>query len=230
MNNNYCVYKHTTPSKKVYIGITCMKPEKRWKNGKGYENCTAFARAINKYGWQNIDHQIIKSGLNKDEACKLERKYIALYKSADPGYGYNLTHGGEHYTPNKEWRERLSNSLKKAYKENPQLSKHLSDIQKGKKMTAESSEKKRTAMIAFYAEHPEKRKECGKGVRGKKRTEKFCAELGKRKSKRIKCNENGVIYESLTKASEAIGASRTGITNQLHGRAKTCKGYTFSFI
>ena len=33
--NNYCVYKHTTPSGKIYIGITGQEPHKRFQNGKG---------------------------------------------------------------------------------------------------------------------------------------------------------------------------------------------------
>lgn len=32
----YTVYKHTSPSGKVYIGITKRKPEYRWNKGKGY--------------------------------------------------------------------------------------------------------------------------------------------------------------------------------------------------
>ena len=35
--NNYCVYKHTSPSGKVYVGITKLKPKYRWNNGKGYK-------------------------------------------------------------------------------------------------------------------------------------------------------------------------------------------------
>lgn len=39
----YKVYKHTTPSKKVYIGITNQKPERRWgKNGRGYKDNDYF--------------------------------------------------------------------------------------------------------------------------------------------------------------------------------------------
>ena len=32
----YTVYKHISPSGKVYIGITKRKPEYRWNKGKGY--------------------------------------------------------------------------------------------------------------------------------------------------------------------------------------------------
>lgn len=36
-NKKYCVYMHTSPSEKRYIGITSQSPEARWrKNGAGY--------------------------------------------------------------------------------------------------------------------------------------------------------------------------------------------------
>ena len=57
MQNNFCVYKHTCPNGKVYIGITSKKPEYRWgKNGIGYKKQPHFCRAIPKYGWGNIKH------------------------------------------------------------------------------------------------------------------------------------------------------------------------------
>jgi predicted GIY-YIG superfamily endonuclease len=33
-NKNYIVYKHTTPSNKVYIGITGRTAERRWQGRK----------------------------------------------------------------------------------------------------------------------------------------------------------------------------------------------------
>ena len=42
MQNNFCVYKHTCPNGKVYIGITCQNPIKRWKGGSGYKNNKHF--------------------------------------------------------------------------------------------------------------------------------------------------------------------------------------------
>lgn len=63
--NNHCntfiVYKHTVlPTGKVYIGCTTQSVDDRWKNGCGYSGSTHFNRAIKKYGWENISHEILK--------------------------------------------------------------------------------------------------------------------------------------------------------------------------
>ena len=92
---SYCVYKHTTPSGKVYIGITSKKPEKRWNYGNGYVGNEYFFKAIKKYGWDNITHEILLSGLSRDEAGEKEREFISEFHSFDRKYGYNLTTGGE---------------------------------------------------------------------------------------------------------------------------------------
>lgn len=93
-NREYSVYKHETPNGKVYIGITCQKPEHRWNNGKGYTNCTVFYNAIKKYGWENITHSILYKNLTKAEAEQKEIELIAYFCSNDRRYGYNLMSGG----------------------------------------------------------------------------------------------------------------------------------------
>lgn len=91
---NYTVYMHTSPSGKRYIGITSMNPpEKRWLNGKGYQN-QIFYRAIKKYGWDNFNHEILFVGLTKEEAGQKETELIAYYNSDNSNYGYNVEHGG----------------------------------------------------------------------------------------------------------------------------------------
>lgn len=91
----YCVYMHTTPNGKVYIGITGRKPIYRWHNGNGYKHNEHFSRAIKKYGWENIKHEILLDKLTKEEACQKEIEYIAKYKSNKKQYGYNKSIGGE---------------------------------------------------------------------------------------------------------------------------------------
>lgn len=95
----WTVYKHTTPNDKVYIGITSRKPQSRWReNGKGYKN-QLFWKAIEKYGWENIKHEIIKENLTEQEAKLLEIELIKQYNSANSDYGYNLTIGGDCTNP-----------------------------------------------------------------------------------------------------------------------------------
>ena len=92
----WCVYKHTSPSGKVYIGITSQKPEHRWNNGDGYKGRTYFWNAIQKYGWENFEHEILYTGLSKQEAGEKEKELIELYDSTDKNKGYNLSTGGEY--------------------------------------------------------------------------------------------------------------------------------------
>lgn len=91
----YVVYMHEhRENGRKYIGITGMKPEHRWNNGKGYTS-GYFRNAIDKHGWDAFRHDILFTDLTKEEACKLEQELIAKYKSNDPEYGYNNSIGGE---------------------------------------------------------------------------------------------------------------------------------------
>ncbi|MDY6296633.1 MAG: GIY-YIG nuclease family protein [Schwartzia succinivorans] len=92
MNKSYCVYEHIFPNGKKYIGISCDS-EKRWRNGKGYETQPKIARAIKKYGWENVAHNIIIDGISKEQAETLERYLIAELKTID--HGYNTSTGGD---------------------------------------------------------------------------------------------------------------------------------------
>lgn len=94
-NKKYCVYKHIFPNNKVYIGITCQKPEYRWRNGKGYyqKGQNKIYKAIEKYGWENIKHEILYENLSKEEAEEKEIELISFYNSNKNG-GYNIENGG----------------------------------------------------------------------------------------------------------------------------------------
>ena len=92
----YCVYKHYCPyTKKSYIGLTKFEnnPNKRWANGKGYQENQPFYDDILKYGWDNFTHEILAKNLAQKEAYQLEAYYIKLYNSANPKYGYNRSNG-----------------------------------------------------------------------------------------------------------------------------------------
>lgn len=111
----FVIYKHTSPSGKVYIGLTGRKDVNlRWCNGYGYCSNKYFTNAIKKYGWNNFQHEIIKTDLTFDEACEWEIKFIAEYKANNPKFGYNISTGGyngrlgTHHT--EETKKKISKS------------------------------------------------------------------------------------------------------------------------
>lgn len=92
-NDGYVVYVHVFPNGKVYVGQTCQKPQYRWANGKGYAG-QYVGRAIEKYGWDNIDHIIYAEHLSHEDANSLETQLIDVFQSNKDKYGYNLSFGG----------------------------------------------------------------------------------------------------------------------------------------
>lgn len=92
---NYTVYKHTFPNGKVYIGITKRTPEQRWGcQGYGYRSNLEMWQAINTYGWDNIQHEVLFRNKTMEEASQLEKILIKQYNALNPNFGYNKTAGG----------------------------------------------------------------------------------------------------------------------------------------
>lgn len=141
IDKEYVVYMHTTPNGKRYIGIS-QNVIKRWSNGKGYIRNEHLNNAIIKYGWDNIRHEILYTGLSKDEACEKEKELISKYSTHDTRFGYNGTMGGEHYEHTEQSRQRLSESHKgKGHHHTDESRKKLSEAHKGKTFSEVSKRK-----------------------------------------------------------------------------------------
>lgn len=145
-NGNYCVYVHTSPSGKMYVGQTGTKPEYRWgKDGNSYLQMKngkyrqpSFAYAILKYGWENFEHEIIASNLTKKEADNFEKLLIEKLNTMDLKYGYNLREGGHNSHISEEQKRKISETLRgNVISESTR--KKLSDSMKGKYLGANSS-------------------------------------------------------------------------------------------
>lgn len=218
---HYCVYKHTAPNGRVYIGITCNDPLKRWANGKGYKNNDYFTKAIQKYGWDNIKHEILYENLTESEAKIKEVELIARYKSNQRLYGFNISSGGESAAGikmseeqkelirqgnlgkiiSKETRLKLSKASKNTWK-NPDFVKHMREINLGKN-------------------NPQY---------GKKRTDEEKLARGA-KSVIQKTREGEIIAEfiSLHDAENKTGLKRTGISECCKGNLKQYRGFIWEY-
>lgn len=150
---NYIVYKHTSPSNKVYIGITCQSMELRaGADGYRYRKNEYFYRAIQKYGWDNFEHKILFEQLTKSQACRKEQELIAKYHSNDFNYGYNITAGGEgrlQSPQSKETREKISLASKKQWQNKTIRNKHIKSA-KGREVSLETREKIRNSQLGKY--------------------------------------------------------------------------------
>jgi len=120
---NGIVYKATSPSGNVYIGITItsLKERKRihLRSVKNDSNLP-FHNAIRKYKIKNIKWEIIDKSETWEKLCELEIKYIDEFDSYNNGY--NLTKGGEGtygLKHDKEWCARNS-KIRKNFFKNPQ--------------------------------------------------------------------------------------------------------------
>lgn len=141
---SYIVYKHTCPNNLIYIGITRQEPERRWRGGFHYEYNRRFFMAIAKYGWDNIRHDILDSGLTYEQAKKKESEYIERFKSADEHFGYNQTLGvgGIGFTKTLETRQKLS-AAHRGKKLSAEHCRKISEAQKGKHMGKDSRSAKK---------------------------------------------------------------------------------------
>lgn len=112
-DKRFCVYRHTSPSGKCYIGITSTNPIARWgKYGQRYKDCPYIYHAILKYGWSNIKHEILFTDLTEKEAKNIEVYLIAYYKGLNQSY--NISAGGDGCSKpvSETTREKISKKLK----------------------------------------------------------------------------------------------------------------------
>lgn len=95
MAGKYILYEHRNKiNGKRYIGITNNKTKRWYGKGKHYEGCPYFFAAIQKYGWDAFEHNVLIYDLSREEASRLERHYIKVLKTCDKAFGYNLAEGG----------------------------------------------------------------------------------------------------------------------------------------
>lgn len=226
---DYCVYLHRTPSKKVYIGMT-KDVKERWKNGNGYHYHKYFYKAIKKYGWENIEHKILLDGLTRVDAVKFEKFFIKLFKSNNSKFGYNLTDGGDgifgyHHTQetkekiglaSRQWirtdetRKKQSEAAKNRPKYKLNLSNELKEKKSkiAKKMWEDDSYKK--LML-------EKMRNASIGRPSAKR-------------KKVKCIETGEVFDCILHASQKYKVQACHISYCCKGKRKTCGGKHWEYV
>lgn len=205
----YKVYMHKTPSDKKYFGITKLKENKRWQNGQGYKNNQYFKRAIDKYGWNNIDHIVLYDNLTKEQAEQKEIELIAKYNTTNKRYGYNIEKGGNCVG-------RVADSTKEKLRK-----AHL-----GIKHTEETKEKHRKATLKLWQD-----KEFRKKIKASyyKNSKIYNTTNRYKKGKMVICIETNKVFNRIKDASEYYGICDESIRKCCHKKRNIAGGYHWCF-
>lgn len=227
---SFCVYKHTAPNGKIYIGITSQKPSERWGNGCNYSANRYFYRAIKKYGWEQFRHEILFDGLTKEEAEKKEVELISSLRATDPKVGYNSRNGGSVCGFSEQAIERMREAHR-GKPNTPEQRAKISAALKGRKISSG------TLGCKF---REETRRKMSEAQRGKILTEETkhkisCSRSGimtgsaNHKSKKVQNIDTGVIYASQHIASKECGICQCDISDCCRGNRKSAKGTHWRF-
>lgn len=230
-NKKFCVYMHKFPNGKMYIGITSKKPKSRWKNGNGYSkgHQSAMYNAIQKYGWDNIEHIVLYENLTESKAKEKEMELIKKYNTyvhSKNTNGYNMTLGGEGALGHKSTEKIIkANRDRMLGKRGDLCCNSQSVICDGIRYES---------IIQFCEKNNLGRAMVESWLKGKHRMPKewFDKDLRKEfgEDKRIKepqdknCKDrieyNGIIYESQAELANYLNISKATLCNWLKGKTK----------
>lgn len=214
----YCVYQHINKTNgKRYIGITKQNPESRWGiDGINYKSSPYFYAAIQKYGWNNFEHEILFNNLSKEEAYAKEIELIAYFKTQDKQYGYNIMEGGSAPTIPEEVREIMSKKMQGnknglGHPCSEEKKRKISEAQKGRKLTEEHKAKLSAAKRGSHHASPsiETRKKISDG----------------HSKKQVYCEETNIIYESIQSCAKELGLEPTAVCACCKRKHKSTHGY-----
>lgn len=232
---SYVVYCHTNKENgKKYFGITGMKPERRWSNGEGYRTSRHFYFAIKKYGWDGFFHEIIESGLTKEQAAKMEQLLIKKHNTNKAEFGYNMSSGGESGAYGvKQSVETIEKKRQKMIgrEASEETRRKQSEAAKGRTFSEETLEKMRLAKLGkpLSEQHKKNMSIAQKGKEVSEASKEKLRESKRSTFKPVYCFETDCIYSSIHEAARELGLFATNVSAVCRGKHKHTKGYHFRY-
>lgn len=246
------IYSANFPNGKKYIGVTNKSLESRINSHKNaYKRIdNKFYRALNKYGFDNMEFKEIKKVDTMKEAFKEEIKFIK--ENETNTNGYNTTTGGEG-CPGRisndsnrfkiaiaqkirfQSEEQRKHQREKTYKwleENKEKHKELVDKRKNTMMLLENRKKASEKQLAYISRTKNYKQICGERIKKiyekhPEIKEKISRSLG---GKPIEVYKEGILIRTFPTISECGRELNLNIGNVQHvlkGNRNHTGGYTF---
>lgn len=142
------IYCLSFPNEKKYIGQTIKQWKQRWKRHKSSHSCCkALHSAIEKYGYESIDFQILEYCKTKEELNDRESYYIAEFNTIAPN-GYNLKTKDTRVVYSLETRKKMSMSHRKRYADN--INNNNKSVKERKRINNRERKRKEKNMLFYY--------------------------------------------------------------------------------
>jgi len=228
----------------------------RWKGGYGYKyvDTPHFYNAIQKYGWDNIEHTILCWCSSQEYADFLEQWFIEKYNTFNREYGYNLTAGGSGSAKRKmsdrckaamikansqegiwteERRKKVSETLKRKYASGEIIRKPLSEETREKLRTSHIGSRNSNYGKPKSEETKRRMSESNKGKHSSEEIRRKLSEAALKSKKKKRCavcqftldGEYVASYSSMLEAQRQTGILSASISCCCRGVSKTSGGY-----
>ena len=194
---------------KIYIGQT-VNPYSRWhkhisesrKENLSYRS--HLYNAMKKYGIEYFHYEILEDNItDKNELSEKEKYWIQKLNTIRPN-SYNIASGGEggngtHAKNLQRWR-----------KDNPDKVKiNINKLLQWRKEHPKEMQLIKEKIHQWRKEHPENTKAANEATK-----------------KKVRCIETGIVYESASAASKAVGGKTSAHIGQVcNGKRKTAYRY-----
>ena len=212
---------------------------------KGYKNSTLLENTINKYGWDNIKHEVLFTNLNKISADCIEIDLIFYYKKL--GISLNITDGGEGVRGrevSEETRRKMSearigkykgeNSPSYGRKVSPESRLKMAKAKLGKKLSEETKRKvslNHSKWNKGLKTPDDIRKKLSESHKGKKQSEETKLKrsksmLGKGGKPVLLYDENDNLLKEFNSASECeryLGLKSGAVSSSIANNRKNIK-------
>lgn len=178
--NGFWVYTITSPDGMIYVGMSGQKDSWRRLGESNYKN-TSLKYYIELFGWDNLEKNIVKECLTREEAMKLEGELIVFCElngvniNEHPSGGLwsklgEKEYGKIFYQEHKEEYALKSKKYREEHKEE--------DKERHKNYYLDNRERFKNKQIEYYKKHKEEIKEYQRRYRERKKLEKQFKEQG----------------------------------------------------
>ena len=230
--HEYLIYKATSPSGKVYVGLTSKTLSERRQqhiaaaaSTRTQQKARYFYNALQKYG-SDFVWEVVEEGLvGREKANERERFHISVLRADEAPFGYNGTSGGDAGTcANEQARQRMSDAAR-ARGVTPQ---QMGNLQLGRLGEAQRKRSLKSSRFCNKTHSAESRSRMAESQRHVEHTQEWVQKI-KEANRHPILRSDGRIFSSARDAARQMGLSDDAVAKAIR-QNRPCAGFNFESL